>query len=69
MVVIMAHIVAFCFGDGDKSVSKWDDLRALAHDWNTRKPSGFEPYYWRDTDVEAGRYWPDCWLTADWHGA
>lgn len=68
MVAIMAHIVAFCFGDGDKSVSKWDELRALAHDWAARKPSSFEPYYWRDRDVETGRYWPDYWLTADWHG-
>ncbi|OIW32928.1 hypothetical protein CONLIGDRAFT_666340 [Coniochaeta ligniaria NRRL 30616] len=67
MVAIMAHIVAFCFGDGDKSVSKWDELRALAHDWDARKPNSFEPYYWRDRDVEAGRYWPDYWLTADWH--
>lgn len=69
MVAIMAHIVTFCFGDNDKSISKWDELRALAQDWNARKPSSFEPYYWRDRDVAAERYWPEIWLTADWHGA
>lgn len=68
MVAIMARIVAFCFGNGEKSVSEWDDLRSLAHDWNARKPSSFEPYYYRERNLEAGRYWPDYWLTADWHG-
>lgn len=68
MVAIMAHIVAFCFGDSDKSLSKWNELRAQAHDWNAQKPNSYEPYYWRDRDVDAGRYWPDYWLTADWHG-
>jgi hypothetical protein len=68
MVAIMARIVAFCFGNGPKSVGEWDNLRTLLHDWNARKPTSFEPYYYRERNLETGQYWPEYWLTADWHG-
>ncbi|KFY97741.1 hypothetical protein V498_01893 [Pseudogymnoascus sp. VKM F-4517 (FW-2822)] len=68
IVLIVAKIVNFCFAkDSERSSRRWSDLREVADEWNAKRPNTFDPYYYRERNIFEGRYFPDVWLSAQWH--
>lgn len=70
IVLTVAHIVGFCFSkDSERSFARWNELREGLDEWNASRPSTFDAYYYRERNTIEGRYFPDIWLSAQWHGS
>lgn len=67
--LIVADIVCFCFSSSaDRTCDRWRALEEKILEWHLRRPSSYEPYFYRDRAVSESRYFPDHWHSTQWHG-
>ncbi|KAF2995475.1 hypothetical protein E8E14_003132 [Neopestalotiopsis sp. 37M] len=73
ILVWCIYVLKICFLDDDDVAADPKDaasrsqqlsaLRAFEQEWDTIKPTIFDPIYHRPRDVSAGRYFPQSWMT------
>jgi hypothetical protein len=66
IVWLVADIVTLCFG-GSASVKHWDALKTKVELWMSKKPDSFNPVYYRESDPEEGRPFPEIYMSQQWH--
>lgn len=71
VLIWCAHVLQLHFGsEGSKTRNQgyanttelWSALKAFEFDWDTKRPSCFQPLYSRDRDPSQGRYFPEMCL-------
>lgn len=68
IIWITLCILTFCFGDGPRRLSLWDDLSQKVTAWDQSKPGSFDPLFFRDRLPNKGCHFPEIFLSASWHG-
>ncbi|ETS87860.1 hypothetical protein PFICI_01688 [Pestalotiopsis fici W106-1] len=73
ILVWCIYVLKICFLDDDDMSTDPQDaasrsqqlsaLRSFEQDWNTMKPTIFNPIYYVDRDATNGRYFPQLWMT------
>lgn len=63
-VLRCCDVVQFVFGSNNQDDSRYNSLKAASEDWRSRKPSTFDPFYYRQ---DTPRGLPDFQMLADWH--
>ncbi|OCL02702.1 hypothetical protein AOQ84DRAFT_348764 [Glonium stellatum] len=63
IIVLCADVLRYCFGDGEHSVSSYNQLLKYSTDWMTYKPSSFTPIFYREP--KEGNIFPEIWLLSD----
>ncbi|KHN98996.1 uncharacterized protein MAM_03458 [Metarhizium album ARSEF 1941] len=68
IMLIVAEITRFCFSQPTaRRAEKWQELREQVDEWRRLRPQSFHPYYFAERNVEMGRYFPEIWLSEQWH--
>lgn len=69
IMVIVADIIGFCFSSHrEDPAEEWASLRERLDKWSFCRPASFEPYYFSERNLAAGRCFPDFWLSEQCHG-
>lgn len=72
VVWLTIKVMHFCFRSGRQEIheqlSEWEKLGADLDQWQSRRPSSFEPIWVSQADSEAGSPFPVVLLMTDWHG-
>ncbi|KAJ5378319.1 uncharacterized protein N7496_005728 [Penicillium cataractarum] len=68
IMLIVADIIGFCFSTlWDDPAERWASLRERLDNWAFSRPASFEPYYYNERNMAAGRCFPDFWLFEQCH--
>jgi hypothetical protein len=51
-----------------KTLEEWDSLKDSVNDWARERPSGFNPFFFREADSFEGRQCPELWFPNACHG-
>lgn len=65
---IAAQVSKWAFGE-EASHARWDELSKMVDDWERRRPTSFDPIYFRTRDPQNGRYFPEVCYVTDEHVA
>lgn len=65
---IAAQVSKWAFGE-EASHARWDELSKMVDDWERRRPTSFDPVYFRTRDPQNGRYFPEVCYVTDEHVA
>lgn len=66
ILVWCADLLKFCFGEGkaltpQMQLERWTVLKKFEQTWETNKPLGFKPLYFKDADPANGDFFPVIW--------
>jgi hypothetical protein len=68
IILIVAEIESYCFGETDLSASRWHELERLLSAWREARPATFEPIFYRAGRREThGEIFPTIWFLGDSH--
>ncbi len=69
IMLIVAEITKFCFsGSTERLIEKWQALREQIDAWHRCRPNSFDPYYFVERSADIDRWFPEIWLSEQWHG-
>ena len=68
IVYIAALVSKWAFGE-DASHARWHELCKMVDVWESRRPTSFDPIYFRTRDPPNGRYFPEVCYVTDEHVA
>jgi len=60
MVAHCAEVLRYCFGDGERSVGRYNELVNYCSDWMTFKPPSFTPIYYKEPSED--KVFPQIWV-------
>jgi hypothetical protein len=61
IIVNTAEVVNFCFGEEERSVSIYQQLKDYDERWLEERPLSFLPLAYRRAERECGEVFPDIW--------
>ena len=67
-LLIAAMVSKWAFGE-EASHARWYELSKMVDVWESRRPTSFEPIYFRAADPPNGRYFPEVCFVTDEHVA
>jgi hypothetical protein len=68
IIVHCVDVLAFCFGEGQSSLSQYQDLVNYSEGWMNSKPLDFDPIYTRAPVHSKSEAFPVIWYHLDCHG-
>ncbi|KAF2114060.1 hypothetical protein BDV96DRAFT_495527 [Lophiotrema nucula] len=66
IVWLAARVLQWSTGDS-QTLHEWQELTDLIDDWEKSRPSSFAPFFYRERNLNEGRYYPDLWFSTSYY--
>jgi len=67
IIWICARILQWAQSDS-RTLEEWRRLKESVDEWESDRPSGFNPFFYREADATEGRHFPELWFPNLCHG-
>ena len=67
IIWICARILQWAQSDS-RILEEWQRLKESVDEWERERPSGFNPFFYREADATEGRHFPELWFPNLCHG-